>query len=432
MNRKEKVDEYIIDESQEISLGEAESWTSGFFKIFPALSSKNYQVYFAGQFVSLAGTWLQIVAQGWLVLEITKSAFMVGLVATISSLPALFFTLFAGVIIDRLDRKKILYFTQFASAVIAIFMGILTVNHQINMVSLTILAGLMGLISALDIPARQAFSAEMVERELLSSAIALNSGIFNLARVIGPALAGFLIAFFGTGGAFIINGISFFAVVISLFFMDVKTRLPKTYPHPLKAIHEGLIYSFSNKKIRNLLLLTGVAAIFGWSYTTIMPVVAKQVFHMDVTGLGYLNAAAGTGAFLGAVVISAFSKKFSSMFFIFSGNILFAISLILFSLTQNINLAYLLLFISGFGLILQFSTINSALQHLVNDEVRGRVMSIYTLMFLGLTPFGSFEIGLIAEHIGAQYAIGLGAFVVLIGGIIFYFNERLDKEILKS
>lgn len=423
--REEKVNEYIIDESQEISLGENEGWTSKFFGVFPAFSSKNYQLHFFGQLVSLAGTWLQIVAQGWLVLEMTKSAFMVGLVATIGSLPALFFTLFAGVIIDRFDKKKILYFTQFASAVIAIFMGILTITHQINIVSLTVLAGLLGLINALDIPARQAFSAEMVERKLLSSAIALNSGVFNAARVIGPALAGFSIALFGTGGAFIINGLSFFAVVISLFFMDVRSIiLPKTHPHPLKAIHEGLSYSFSNVRIRNLLLLTGVAAIFGWSYTTIMPVVAKQVFHMDVTGLGYLNAAAGTGSFLGAVVISAFAKKFSSMFFIVSGNILFATSLILFSFISNVWLAYLLLFVSGFGLILQFSTINSALVHLVSDKVRGRVMSIYTLMFLGLTPLGSFEIGLIAEHIGAQYAIGLSAVVVLVGGIIFYLAEK--------
>lgn len=430
---KEKVDEYIIDESQEISLGERIGWTSNFFGVFPAFASKNYQLYFFGQLVSLAGTWLQIVAQGWLVLEMTKSAFMVGLVATIGSLPALFFTLFAGVIIDRFDKKKILYFTQFTSSVIAVFMGILTITHQINIVSLTILAGLLGLINALDIPARQAFSADMVERKLLSSAIALNSGVFNAARVIGPALAGFSIAFFGTGGAFIINGLSFFAVVISLFFMDVQTIVAKTHPHPIKAIHEGIVYSFRNKQIRNLLLLTGVAAIFGWSYTTIMPVVAKESFHMDVTGLGYLNAAAGIGSFLGAVVISAFAKRFSAMFFIFSGNILFAISLILFSFISNIWLAYLLLFVSGFGLILQFSTINSALQHLVSDEIRGRVMSIYTLMFLGLTPLGSFEIGLIAEHIGAQYAIGLGGVVVLIGGIIFYLVEqKLDKKLLKS
>jgi len=423
----EKEAEYIIDESR----GLGEGWTDKIFAVFPAFQSPNYQLYFIGQLISLIGTWLQTVAQGWLVLQLTNSAFWVGVVAAMAGLPTLFFALFGGVIVDRFEKKKILLFTQIAAMVLAIILGFLTILQLVNIPIIITLAFLLGLVTAVDIPARQAFVVEMVGREQLSSAIALNAGIFNGARVIGPTIAGFLIAAVGIGGAFIINGLSYIAVVIALVFMNVKEYIPKTHPHPLRAVQEGLVYAFTHPTIKILLIFTAVTSVFGWSYTTIMPVVAKHVYHLDVTGLGYLYAATGLGALLGAVIVSATAKKSNPVILILGGNSLFAISLILFSLTDNLILAFVLLFLAGLGLIAQFSTMNSTIQHLVSDHVRGRVMSIYALMFLGLTPLGSLQVGFLAEHFGSQFAIRLGAVVVLLFGMGIFFNLKKFNQSFK-
>lgn len=425
-------EEYIVNESNEINIGEAPNWTKKLYLVFPAFKSRNYRLYFVGQLISLIGTWLQTVAQGWLVLELTNSAFLVGVVTAMSGLPTLFFALFGGVIVDRFEKKKVLLFTQVASSILAILLGLLTVMNLINIPIIMVLAFLLGLISAVDIPARQAFAVELVGKEHLSSAIALNAGIFNGARVIGPTLAGVLIALVGTGGAFILNGLSYIAVIIALILMHVQEFIPKTHPHPLKAIQQGLHYAFTHETIRILLIFTAITSVFGWSYTTVMPVVAKQVFNMDVTGLGYLYAATGLGALMAAVLVSANSKKVSPIVFILGGNAIFSISLILFSFTSNVYIAITLLFLAGVGLISQFSTINTSIQHLVSDEIRGRVMSIYALMFLGLTPVGSFQIGYVAEHFGSLFAIRLGAIIVLLLGVVFYFYRDKVSSSLRS
>lgn len=413
-------------------MGEVPDWAGKFFTVFPALENKNYQLYFSGQLISLIGTWLQMVAQSWLVLQLTNSAFLVGLTAAMGGLPTLFFALFGGVIVDRFEKKKILYFTQSASMLLALILGLLTILGLINIPQIIILAFLMGLVSAVDIPARQAFAVEMVGKKHLASAIALNSGTFNGARVVGPSLAGFLISAVGVGGAFVINGLSYIAVIMALRFMQVKESIPKTHPHPLRAISEGLSYAFTHPTIKLLLIFTAITSVFGWSYTTIMPVVAKHTFHLEVAGLGYLYAATGLGALLAAISVSALSRKIGALSFILGGNAVFAISLILFALTNNLPLALILLFLAGMGLIAQFSTIITAIQHLVSDHLRGRVMSIYTLMFLGLTPVGSFEVGTLAEHFGPSLAILFGAVVVLLSSALLYFNMSKIKLSLKE
>ena len=423
---------YIINESLEISVGEAKGWTHKFFTVFPALSIHNYRLYFIGQLVSLIGTWLQTVAQGWLVLQLTNSPFLVGLVAAMGSLPTLFFALFGGVIVDRFDTRKILIFTQAASTMLATMMGVLTLMGHITVVNLTVLAFLMGLVSAVDIPARQSFAVEMVGKEHLASAIALNAGVFNGARVIGPAIAGFLISLVGWGGAFVINGASYIAALVALLYIHVKDHLSsQNHPHPLRAIQQGINYAFFHKTIRILLLFTGVTSVFGWSYTIIMPVIAKHVFHLDVAGLGFLYAATGLGALVAAVFVSAFAKKTNPLVLILGGNALFATSLIAFSFTTSLITAVPFLFLAGMGLIAQFSTMNTTIQHLVHDEVRGRVMSIYALMFLGMTPLGSFQIGWMADHFGPQFAVRFGAVIVLLVGLLLYFNLSKLQESLK-
>lgn len=406
-----------------------------FFQAFPALSLKNYQLYFNGQLISLVGTWLQTVAQGWLVLQITHSAFWVGAVSALGSIPILIFTLIGGIIVDRFDKKKIIILTQTSSMVLAIILGLITITGIVNLAHILILSFLLGIVNALDFPARQAYVIEMVGREKLASAVALNSAQFNGARVIGPGIAGYLIALFGLGGSFLINGISYIAVIIALFFIKSRKILSPSHPHPhpLKAIKEGLNYAFSHNLIRILLVFTGITSIFGWSYGTIMPVFVQNVFHKDVSTLGLFYSAAGVGAVFGTIIISAFSKKTNFLNFIISGNLLFSISLIIFSLTSKIPVALIALFFAGTGLIMQFSTISTIIQHKVEDHLRGRVMSIYTLMFIGMTPFGSLLVGFLAERLGPKLAIIFEAFILFILGAYFIIKrESIRKEIEKD
>lgn len=417
-------EKYIISESQEISVGEARGLSEKLLSAFPAFRHRNYQLYFGGQLISLIGTWLQTVAQAWLVLELTHSVFLIGLVSALGSLPTLFFTPFAGVIVDRLPKKKIIIFTQTSLMILALILGILTIFRVINMVEISVLAFFLGLVTALDMPARQSFVVEMVGKKDLASAIALNSGIFNGARVIGPAVAGITIALLGTGGAFILNGVSYIAAIIALFLIRVLEIIPKFHPHPLESIKEGFKYSFSHQTIKTLLIFTGITSIFGWSYSTVLPIIVHDTFKRGADSLGYFYSSAGVGAVLGVIFVSALSKRVNNSYFILGGNFLFILSIIFFSFTTNILLALIFLFLSGFGLISQFAMVNTTIQHAVSDHIRGRVMSIYTLMFLGLTPIGSFQIGLFAQHFGSEFAIRLGAFIMLIFGVYLFFNRK--------
>lgn len=420
-----KVEEYIITESPELSAQEATGWFGSFFKVFPALKNRNFRLYFLGQLVSLIGTWLQIVAEGWLVFQMTHSAFMVGLVAAFATLPTLVFSLFGGVIVDRLPKRNILLFTQASSMLLALIYGFLVVFKLINIGEILSLAFLLGVVNALDAPARQAFVGEMVGREYLSSAIALTAGIWNGARVIGPSVAGILIAAVGVGGAFLINGISYIAVIIALILMRlVAIKIPDVHPHPLEAIRDGLGYSFSHPRIKNLLIFSAILSIFGWSFSTVMPVIAQNTFHVGAVGLGQLYSASGVGALLATIVVSAIGRKYNPLVFILGGNVIFALSLFLFTMTTNFFVALIFLFFAGVGLLITFPTINSTIQHLVEDKYRGRVLSIYTVTFLGFFPIGNFEVGLVSEHLGTNFAIRLGAFVILGAGFLLFLRRK--------
>ncbi len=421
-------DQYIRNGSAEISIGQS-PYLKKIFTVFPALSNKNYRLFFWGQLISLIGTWLQIVAQGWLVLKLTNSAFLVGLVAALGTLPTLIFSLFGGVIVDRFPKRKIMIVTQASAMILAFILGILTVLNLITVWEIGFLAFLLGTVTALDIPARQAFVPEVVSKKELPSAISLNSGIFNAARVIGPGIAGFLIAFVGVGGAFLLNGISYIAVIVALILMKVEDKVFKSNLHPLVAIKEGITYSFTHPIIRTLLIFVGVISIFGWSYTTIMPVIAQNTFHQGAQGLGYLYAAGGLGAFTATFVVSVFANKISPLVFILGGNSLFAVGLILFTFTNNFTLALILLFFSGLGLLAQYAMMSTTIQHLVSDSVRGRVMSIYVLMFLGLSPLGNFQIGYLSEKFGTELAIRIGAIIVFLFGIlVFFYRKRISSQ----
>lgn len=416
---------YLINQSPEVSVGENTRWMRR-FKSFPALQNRNYRLYFGGQLVSVIGTWLQIVAQGWLVLQLTNSPFLIGLVAALATAPSLLFSLFGGVIVDRFRKKKILYFTQIANLILASVLGVLTILNHVNVPLIATIAFLMGTVNALDAPARQAFVSDLVSREHLASAIALNSGTFNAGRVIGPGLAGLLIAWIGTGGAFIVNGVSYLAVVIALWYMDIQEKTAVQNLKPLQAIREGLRYSFSHPIIRILYIFTAVVSIFGWSYSTIMPVIAQDIFHVEAKGLGYLYAASGIGSLVAIYLISAFSERFRPIVFITGGNTIFALSLVLFSLSHSMIVALPLLFLVGLGLLCQSAMMNTTIQSMVKPEFRGRVMSIYVLMFLGMAPVGNFEIGFLTEHLGITTAIIINAiFVLIFGWIVFFYRNKI-------
>ena len=393
---------------------------------FPAFQSRNFRRYFPGQVISMIGTWIQMVAQGWLVLEITGSAFDVGVVAAASTLPTLFLSLFGGVIVDRYSKRTILLWTQSAAMILAFILGVFAVTGTVTIWIIIVLSFLLGCVNALNVPALQAFLSEIVEREDLASAIAMNSAIYNVSRVIGPAIAGFLISAAGSGVAFLVNGVSFFAVILSLLSMkDLSEKIREINPvHPLQSIREGLKYSWDHPLIRTVVLFIAVIAIFAWSYVTMLPVIAKQTFGMDASGLGYLYGVSGLGSVIGTVVVSIYSKKIDPLFFIAGGNILFALALIGFTFTTILPVALFFLFIAGFGLVAAVSTMSATIQSTVDDRFRGRVMSHYMMVFMGFMPIGNVEIGYLSEHFGTGLAIRTGCIVTVLASLVLIYSSR--------
>jgi MFS family permease len=435
MSDNSNTEEKNLTKNEQVNYSEENSNKKLFnilIKAFPAFESRNYKLYFSGQLISLIGTWLQIVALGWLVLKMTNSAFLIGLISALGSLPSLFFTLFGGVLVDRFAKKKILFITQGTAMILAFILGMLTVLNLVNIWEIGVIALLMGMVAAIDIPARQAFVAELVNKDQIPSAIALNSATFNAARVIGPGIAGLLIAWIGTGGAFLVNSASYIAVIAALWLMNIESKFIKTKSRTLDAIKEGLAYSFSHPVIRILIIFTGVSSVFGWSYTTVLPLLAGNKFQLDAAGLGYMYAATGLGALTATLLIGFFSKKVSAVYFILGGNTLFSLSIIIFSFTNDLMFALVLLFFAGFGLLSQFAMMNTTIQSLVKSELRGRVLSIYIFMFMGLTPIGNLQVGFLSEKMGSSFAIRVGAIIVFLFGVLVYFyRDRIRKDFIE-
>ncbi len=393
---------------------------------FPAFESQNFRRYFPGQVISMIGTWIQMVAQGWLVLEITGSAFDVGLAAAASTLPPLFLSLFGGVVVDRYPRLTILLWTQSAAMLLAFALGIFAMTGMVTLSIILVLSFLLGCVNALNVPALQAFLSEIVEREHLPSAVAMNSAIYNGSRIIGPAIAGFLISATGTGSAFLVNGVSFFAVILSLLSMKStqKEQLAKNTQHPLQAIKEGLLYSWNHPLIRTSIFFIAIISIFAWSYVTMLPVIAKHTFGMDASGMGYLYGVSGLGSVVGTVLLSIYSRKIDRLVFIAGGTILFALALIGFTFTTFLPAALFFLFVSGFGLVSAVSTLSATIQSTVDDRFRGRVMSLYMMVFMGFMPIGNLEIGYLSEHFGTGIAIRVGCLVTILAALILIISSR--------
>jgi MFS family permease len=386
-----------------------------------ALRHRNFQLFFSGQLISLIGTWMQSVAQAWLVYRKTGSSLLLGSVGFASQIPVFLVAPLGGIVADRYNRHRVVISTQVASMILALILAALTLSHRVEVWHIFVLAALLGVVNAFDIPGRQAFLVDMVGKEDLMNAIALNSSMFNGARIVGPAIAGILVASIGEGWCFFANGISYIAVIIGLLMMRIECpRRPNTSGSPLEDIIEGFRFASRTGPIRAILLLLGLVSLVAMPYTVLMPVFADKILHGGARGLGILMGSTGVGALLGALTLASREgvRGLGRWVALSCGG--FAVSLILFSFSRYFWLSAALLLPVGFCMMLQMSSSNTLIQSMVPDHLRGRVMAMYSMMFMGMAPFGALLGGAFADKLGAPLTVAMGAVACLGGALLFY------------
>jgi MFS family permease len=382
-----------------------------------ALRHRNFQLFFGGQLISLTGTWMQTVAQAWLVYRMTKSALLLGSVGFASQIPVFLVAPIGGITADRRNRQRLVIATQTASMILAGILAWLTLSHRVEVWHIFVLAALLGVVNAFDIPGRQAFLVDMVGKEDLMNAIALNSSMFNGARVVGPAVAGILVSRIGEGWCFAANAVSYIAVIVGLLLMKVLSP-PRVSKHsPIEDIIEGFRWVNHTKVIRALLLLIGLVSLVGMPYTVLMPVFADKILHGGARGLGILMGATGVGALFGALTLAAKTGVTGLGRWVTITCATLGISLFLFSFSTSFWLSAALLMPAGYSMMLQMACSNTLIQTMVPDELRGRVMSVYSMMFMGMAPFGAFFGGALAHRMGAPITVASGGIACVIGAI---------------
>jgi MFS family permease len=387
---------------------------------FRALRHRNFRLFLGGQIVSLVGTWMQRVALGWLVYRLTHSAFLLGLVGFAGQIPSLFLSPLAGVWADRWNRHRMVIATQALSMVQALALAALVLRGSVAIWHLVALSLILGLVNAFDVPARQAFLVEMVEgREDLANAIALNSSTFNAARLVGPAIAGLLIVEMGEGLVFLVNGVSYVAVIAALLAIRVAPRPPASDPSvpPWHNLKEGVAYAWSLSSIRTLLLIVALAGFAGMPYRVLMPVFATDVLHGDAHTLGFLTGGIGVGALAGALFLAARRGVRGLGRVILVAVLVFGASLVGFAASRSFALSLVLVFFAGFGMMVQTASCNTILQTIVDDDKRGRVMSFYAAALQGTMPLGSLLAGTLAGAVGAPRTVLLGGAACLLGAL---------------
>jgi MFS family permease len=384
-----------------------------------ALRHRNFQLFFSGQLISLTGTWMQNIAQAWLVYRITGSSLLLGSVGFASQIPVFLFAPLGGIIADRNNRQRVVIGTQIASMILAFILSVLTLTNTVQVWHIFVLATLLGVVNAFDVPARQAFLVEMVGREDLMNAIALNSSMFNGARIIGPAIAGVLVAGIGEGWCFFANGVSYVAVIVGLFLMRVQERRKPPQGSHWQHIMEGFRFAQESTPVRAVLLLLGVVSLVGMPYSVLMPVFADKILHGGARGLGILMGSTGVGALLAALALAVKTGLKGLSRWIAFAAAGFGISLALFSLSRQFWLSTALLIPVGFCMMLESSASNTLLQAMVPDDLRGRVISIYSMMFMGMAPFGAFFGGALADRIGAPVTVMIGGIACVGAALIF-------------
>lgn len=394
---------------------------------FRALKYKNYKLFFYGQCISLIGTWIQQIALNWLVYRLTHSALMMGVTVFAVTIPSLFLSPFLGVIVDRVNKYRALIITQTIFMILAGVLGILTITNTVQIWHIVVLGVLMGITNTFDMPLRQAFVVNLVEdTQDLSNAISLNSTIFNLARLIGPAIGGILIANVGEGLCFILNAISYIAVIYAFFAMKIKSiaAYKTDGNNMLKELSEGIKYAFNNKPIRITLIYLAISSLFGMFYPLLMPIYVKEILHGGAQTLGFLMSASGVGALLGALYLAGRKNVKGLEKWICIASVLFGVGLLGLNFTNKTLIALLLLFITGYGMVIIIAACNTLTQHFVDNDKRGRIMSLYSMAFMGTAPLGSLCSGAIAEKIGVPHTFFISGVTMLFAAYLFYRNIK--------
>lgn len=400
---------------------------------FISLKHKNFRYYWLGMCVSLIGTWMQNIAQPWLAYSLTKSPFLLSLITALQFTPVLLFSLFAGDIIDKFSKKKILIFTQSASMVITFVLAVLVLTGEIRYWHLVVLATILGIVNTLDMPARQTIVIELVGKEDLMNAIALNSTVFNLARIVGPAIAVVVMANSGVSVCFFINSFSFGAVLISLFFIKFKSVQIK--PHEnikiLSNIKDGLKYIYNNEVLFDTLIVVAIVGTFAPNFGVLVPVFVKEILKQKVAGYGFLMSLLGIGSLIGAIFIATISRSGPKKIILYIVPLFVGAFLICTGFTNSLIICGIFLIITGFFFVSFSSNANSAMQLNTSNEYRGRVMSVYSLVFAGSTPIGSLYAGIITDRFNARIGFAAcGGITILLMVLLYLFKlNKVNKKL---
>ena len=404
---------------------------AGLSHAWRALKHRNFRLFFGGQSISLIGTWMTRIATSWLVYRLTKSPLMLGTVGFAGQIPSFVLAPLAGVVVDRIDRRKVLVWTQSLAMVQSLLLAVLTLTHRINITEILILSAMQGIINAFDMPGRQSFMIRMVEdRSDLQNAIAINSSMVNAARLIGPSLAGVLIAATNEGWCFLIDGISYIAVIASLLMMHVQhEKLDKHGATMAEQLRQGWNYVRQSVPIRSILMLFALLSLMGWPFMVLMPVFAAEVLKGGAHTQGFLMGAVGVGSLASALVLVVRKSVRGLTKVIPVGAGVFGIGLIAFGLSHSLWLSLPMMLVTGFGMMQGITASNTILQTLVDEKMRGRVMSYYTMAFVGMAPFGSLLAGTLAHAVGAQNTVIVSGIACIAGSIWFWTRlGRIRKE----
>lgn len=419
-----------------------EQQVKGLLRAFLALRHRNYRLFWFGQLVSLIGTWMQSIGQAWLVLELTHSAWLLGIVSALQFLPVMLLSLFGGVFADRLPKRTVLLFTQSSAAVQAFILWILVFTGTVQFWHILILASLLGLTNSFDMPTRQAFVVEMVGREEVPNAVALNSSVFNMARIVGPGIGGLIIATLGVGPLFLLNAISFLPVIVGIALINVKLL----YLQPrhkdvenltfikgtLQSLREGIVYVWRTPVVLLVIVTIGIISIFGINFNIVLPLFATNVLRVGATGFGFISSAFGFGALLSALWLAWGNHKPSIQYLLITAFV-FCVFTMAFALSPNYILSLFFIAGAGFAMIAFTATANTTLQTVAPDHLRGRVMSVYMLVFAGTAPIGSLLIGAAAHLFGAPLALVIGIAVSFVTVIVAWLlRAPAQKSLLEN
>ncbi|MBF0499067.1 MAG: MFS transporter [Candidatus Riflebacteria bacterium] len=399
------------------------------FSTFRALKHRNYRLYFIGQLASLTGTWMQNVAQSWLVYRLSHSPILLGAMTFANQIPAFLLAPIGGACADRFNKRYLLLVTQTAAMLLALGLGGLIFADLVKIPYLFVFTALLGIVNAFDMPTRHSFVIELVGKEDLANAIALNSAMFNSARTIGPAIAGILVATIGEGWCFLINAASFLAVIVALLFMDTK-NLPRlaTTRSALAEILDGFRFTVGNPPLRNMMTLLVVNSVFGLLYAVLMPIFSDKILDGGVRGLGMLMASAGIGTLFGSLMLATRRSAHGLERWISGSGWGYGAALVLFAWSKTFWLSAVFLFPIGFFQVVQWSASNTLIQAIIPDELRGRVMALYIMTFVGGGPLGALFGGWMANRIGAPLTVSVSGIACITGATLFALRFKMQED----